>query len=177
LYEHPDHDDTVCLYPRLTWRHPYTTKFVIYSFTKVKHFWHSCMRFSQYLKALVPRYESSPSFFGISPKLAVVIHGAGEWAEDLKIPNGCVMHFFLAFLSFTYFLSRSEYIMHLVSNVADIKMIPNSSLCLLSIWPSLAHWQVLTWSRCTKIGDSNLSRSVQNNHWDRSMLKYSYSSS
>jgi hypothetical protein len=94
LYEHPDHDDSVCLYPRLTWRYPYTTKWVIYSFPKVKQFWRSCIRFSQHLKALVPTYKSSPSFFGISPKLAVVIHGAGEWAEDLKIPNGCVMDLF-----------------------------------------------------------------------------------
>ena len=106
LYEHPDHDDTVCLYPRLTWRHPNTTKFVICSFTKVKYFWCSCMRFSRYLKALVPTYKSSPSFFGISPKLAVVVHGAGEWAEDLKIRNGCVMDlFFLVFLSFTVFVA------------------------------------------------------------------------
>ena len=92
LYEHPDHDDSDCLYPRLTWRHPYTTKWVIHSFPKVKQFWRSCMRFSRGLKAILPTYKSSPSFFRISPKLAVVIHGAGKWAaEDLKIPNGCVI--------------------------------------------------------------------------------------
>ena len=100
LYEHPDHDDSVS---RLTRRFPYTTKWVIYSFPKVKHIWRSYVRFSQNLKSLVPTYKSSPSFFGISPKLAVVIHGAGKRAEELKIPNGCV----IAFLSFTCFLSRS----------------------------------------------------------------------
>ena len=102
LYEHPDHDDSLCLYPRLTWRFPYTTKLVLYSFPKVKHVWRNCMRFSQDLKSLVPTFKSSPSFFGISPKLAVVIHGAGKWAEELKIPNGCVIKFpnFLIF-SFT----------------------------------------------------------------------------
>ena len=91
LYEHPDHDDSVCLYPRLTWRYPSTTKWVNYYFPKVRHFWRSYMRVSRDLKTLVPTYKSSPSFFGISPKLAVVIHGAGEWADDLKIRNGCVM--------------------------------------------------------------------------------------
>ena len=106
LYEHPDHDDPDCLYPLLAWRHPYTTKWVIHSFPKVKNFWRSCMRFSRALKSLVPTFKSSPSFFGISPKLAVVIHGAGEWAEGLKIPNGCVIDLLPAYLSFTYFLSR-----------------------------------------------------------------------
>jgi hypothetical protein len=99
LYEHPDHDDPLCLYPRLTWRFPYTTKWVIYSLPKVMHFWRNCMRFSQDLKSLVPTFKSSPSFFGISPKLAVVIHGAGKWAEDSKIPNGCVMESFPSLLS------------------------------------------------------------------------------
>ena len=105
LYEHPDHDDSDCLYPRLTWRHPYTTKWVIYSFPKVKHFWRCCMRFSRDLKALVPMYKSSPSFFGISPKLAVVIHGAGKWAEDLKIPNGCVINLFPSIAFHTIFVA------------------------------------------------------------------------
>lgn len=156
LYEHPDHDDDLCLYPRLTWRHPNTTKWVIYSFPKVKHFWSSCIRFSRDLKSLVPTYKSSPSFFRISPKLAVVIHGAGKRAGELKIiPNGCVTDFFPpAFLTFN--LGLSEYITHLLSNVASITLNPNSSLRFLSIWPSLA--QVLTWSRCTKSGDSNLLR-------------------
>ena len=172
LYEHPDHDDPDCLYPRIKWRLPYTTKWVIYFFPKVLHFWRSCIRFSRDLKSLVPTYNSSPSFFGMSPELAVVIHGAGKWAADSKFPNGCVMDLFSYFLSYSYLLSRffllillhningaidlSEYIMRLVSNVAGIDLIPNSSLTLQSIWPSLA--QVLTWSRCTKSGDSNLLR-------------------
>ena len=90
LYEHPDHDDPDCLYPRLKWRHPYTTKWIVYLFPKVRRIWHRSLRFSRDLKALVPSYKSSPSIFGVSPKLAVVVHGAGEWAEDSKIPNGCV---------------------------------------------------------------------------------------
>ena len=102
LYEHPDHDDSLCLYPRLTWRFPYTTKWVIYAFPKVKHFWRTCMRFSRNLKSLVPTYKSSPSFFRISPELAVVIHGAGKRAESLKTPNGCVMDLSPYFLSFNY---------------------------------------------------------------------------
>ena len=92
LYQHPDHDDSVCLYPRLTWRFPSTTKWIIYAFPKVKHFWHSCMQFSRDLKSLVSTYKASPSFFRISPKLAVVIHGEGKRAENLKIPNGCVLN-------------------------------------------------------------------------------------
>lgn len=94
LYEHPDHDDSGCLYPRIKWRHPYTTKWIIYLFPKVRRIWHRCLRLSRDLKALVPTFKSSPSVFGVSPKLAVVIHGAGEWAEDLKIPNGFIRIFY-----------------------------------------------------------------------------------
>ena len=61
-------------------------------FPKVLHFWRSCIRFSQDLKSLVPMYKSSASFFGMSPKLAVVIYGAGKWAADSNFPNGCVIH-------------------------------------------------------------------------------------
>ena len=103
LYQHPDHDDSDCLYPRITWRLPNTTKWVIYFFPKVMHFWRSCIRFSRYLKSLVPTYKSSPSFFRMSPRLAVVIHGAGKWAANSKFPNGCVMDLFL---SFSYLLLR-----------------------------------------------------------------------
>ena len=28
----------------------------------------------------------------MSPKLAVVIYGAGKWAADSNFPNGCVIH-------------------------------------------------------------------------------------
>ena len=167
LYQHPDHDDSDCLYPRITWRLPNTTKWVIYFFPKVMHFWRNCIQVSRDLMSLVPTYKSSPSFFGMSPRLAVVIHGAGKWAANSKIPNGCVMDLFLSFsyllsrfccLQYTFFFTTwaiglSEYIMRLVSNVAGINLIPNSNLCLLSIWPSLV--QVLTWSRCTKSGDSS----------------------
>ena len=95
LYEHPDHDDPLCLYPRLKWRHPYTTKWVMYLFPKVRRIWCRCLKFSRDVKELVSTYISSPSIFGVSPKLAVVVHGAGEWAEGLTIPNGCVDRFFL----------------------------------------------------------------------------------
>ena len=101
LYEHPDHDDSVCLYPRLRWHFPGITKWVIYSFPKVIHFWRSCTRVFRDLKSVVPTYKSSPSFFGMSSKLAVVVHDAGKWAEYSKIPNGCVMdHSHLLFISF-----------------------------------------------------------------------------
>ena len=160
LYEHPDHDDPLWFLKR---RHPYMTKWIIHSFPKLKHFWRSCMRFSRYMKSLVPTYKSSPSFFGISPKLAVVVHGAGEWAEDLQIRNGCVHgSFFPSQFKFLPFLSRyiglSEYITRQVSNVAGIAkpIVPNSSQCSLSIYPSLA--QVLIWNRCTKNGGSSPSQ-------------------
>ncbi|KAF8814870.1 hypothetical protein BYT27DRAFT_7205886 [Phlegmacium glaucopus] len=90
LYEHPDHDDHHCLYPYLMNRHPYTTRWLIYLFPKVKNIWQKYLRFSQALKVLVPTYKSSPPMFGLTPKLAIVVHGAGEWAEELKIPYGCI---------------------------------------------------------------------------------------
>lgn len=75
-------------------------------------FWHGphgCLRFSRNLKALIPTYTSSPLIFGVSPKLAVMVHGAGKWAEDLKIPSWCVFDLFPTpknkFLS-SYFLLR-----------------------------------------------------------------------
>ena len=94
LYEHPDHDDSVCLYPYLKWRHPYTTRWIVYLFPKVQRIWQKYLQFSREFKALIPTYKSSPSMFGLSPKLAIVVHGAGEWAEDLRIPSGCVMFIF-----------------------------------------------------------------------------------
>ena len=94
LYEHPDHDDPLCLYPQLIRRYPYTARWLIYFFPKVRHIWHKYLQFSRSLKSLIPTYKSSPSMFGLSPKLAIAIHGAGEWTEDLKIPSGCVAGYF-----------------------------------------------------------------------------------
>ena len=109
LYEHPDHQDTVCLYPNLKWRHPYATRWIIYLFPKVRRTWKRCLKFSRTLKTLIPTYKSSPSIFGPSPKLAMVIHGAGEWAGNLTIPNGCVVNLFSnSWESSSYFVSWSS---------------------------------------------------------------------
>ena len=116
LYEHPDHVDSVCLYPYLKWRHPYTTRWVIYLFPKVKGIWQKYLWLSGALKAIIPTYKSSPSILGISPKLAIVVHGAGEWAEDLKIPYRYVffvystveINSYRSCLSPSYILSRSS---------------------------------------------------------------------
>jgi len=176
LYEHPDHDDHLCLYPYLKYRHPYTTRWIVYLFPKVKRTWQKYLQLSRALKALLPTYKSSPPMLGLTPKLAVVVHGAGEWAEDFKIPNGCVMGLFfpmfgtvLIFLLLPFprsfvldsvttraAIGVSGFIIHLASKMEDIKIIPSSCLYLLWICPSLA--QVLTWIRYTRNGGSSLLR-------------------